>query len=244
MGIDDILILGKSLRSEHLDPLTMGSSTSARYIPVYAHRHIFKNPTFVGEDNEVIIFGKLNSLSGGQKLSYDDILTSLTHPGYSNLVRHKFDVNSVRHSVGVYRGYLCDENKNILMVLTYRGSHEEALIGDINPRHLRLFVSKDFLVNPIYKNLYKRLYTDYILRCIEEDVEVLYLKSEEIEARVFSNQFKVEFNSITELMSHLSTEVAEVFAYVEPVYITPSLEDEESLVDSYADMSVVDDLPF
>jgi len=219
------------------NPLVIGTSDSAKYIPVYCHPKC-SNPNYIGSTS-VLIYHKIQNTTYGNKLSYDDIIICLNDSPWNQTTEGaSFKIEDQTHWVGLYKGYICDPMGNILLILTYKSDGEPFERDGIHFDQLLLFISREFLLNPIYKNMYKKIYELFILPLIESNVDVIYTDSDSIENIVFVNAFKVEFNSITELCTHLEIEVPKVVNFIE----NPIVESDEYADDDYAEVD--EDLPF
>jgi hypothetical protein len=105
----------------------------------------------------------------------------------------------------VCRGYIADENDNILLLLA-TDSFENLIENSgvrrrrvINHSHLKLFLSSEIFTAEKYSELWEILKDRYIPYCYHNKVPVEITTSERIEKDCYNTGFNVDFNSVTEL---------------------------------------------
>lgn len=130
-------------------------------------------------------------------------------------IKYLFSHNEEPYYLNVMRGYIADNNDNILLLLTTKEYH----IFDNTPKEnlkkdvLRLYVSTELMKNEIYKNIYKKIEKEYINEFYDQDIEVVFTTSEKIENNIFRNNFTVKFDSIMQLSEILLTEPENILNY-------------------------------
>lgn len=165
--------------------------------------------------NDVYLYRKPERLSLQPGLTsyhqYGNLFEALK--SYNGTIKYLFSHNDEPYYLNVMRGYIADNNDNILLLLTTKQfaifDNEHNIIK--NP--LRLYISTEFMKNDIYKNVYKRIEKEYISKFYDEDIEVVFTTSEKIENSMFRNNFNVEFNNISELSEILLTEPQAILNY-------------------------------
>lgn len=202
------------------DYFFIGSNTKNKYVPIYALSEIghFLSHCHASEDGEIISFLHFDSENFiyykpaktdfvvSDIGTYDNLFSALTSNLTPGTFNFKFDDNE--HEIIALKGYIQDVYGNPLLVLSsctkevfLEPLHED--IPDYNK--LKLFVSTEFITNPIYKNVYRKLYNNYIEEAITKTVRVEYCSSEEIIEELYKNDLSIDFNSITELKAHLNS---------------------------------------
>ena len=142
------------------------------------------------------------------KLSYPGLIQDLRRR--LSLTKYCFSIKENSSFIFGMKGLILDENFNILLAMSINSTNpiitydKDDDYDEIDTKKVKLFVSTEFLINPVYKNLYKKIHTDYILKCYEEKIETVFTTSEKIDSSLFGNDFKVEYNSLTELTEHLN----------------------------------------
>lgn len=123
-------------------------------------------------------------------------------------------------SIGVGKGYIVDEKDNILLLLGVKQEKiNDMSFFSTNPdskelsfaqENLVLFISSELMKNKTYSALYKILEKEYIKDAYSYDIDVLITTSEKIENLCYSNNFKIEFNSINQLTNYLKHDVKNI----------------------------------
>jgi hypothetical protein len=196
------------------DPLNVGVSSENEYVPVYTIRSREETvPLYENIVSGIFSYEKPRTRMETKISNYADLIEHFRYYLYSGFFI--FKCQEEEHIIYATRGCLLDEEGNILLILTANTTQifEEK---ELKTSSLRLYVSTAFIKDEKYKNVYKNLYTNCILECIEKDVQVVFATPEEIEKRVFSNTFKVEYNNLTDLNDHLNNEIAELFNFEVP----------------------------
>ena len=220
-----------------INPNVIGITDCNEYFPVYvvfSHSMYRYNVNNYGESlseqivDDSYLYHKPYLLEKGRYADgsqYSDLFRFIDTIDVSS---YTFKFEDEHHFLTCSKGYLADSDGNILMILCTKGF--DIFTDDINQDVLNnnmtvLFISTELINNPIYKNVYKKLQSEYIQECHEKEVEVIYTTSKKIEERVYGNGFKVEFNSLTELDEHLKGDVGSNLFYVEEI-MQPIIEDE------------------
>ena len=201
------------------NPFVIGTTDLNEYFPVYT----------IGSDNnyrnmlthivsDVYSYQKPENMSftknGFQR--YDDLFNVLKE--YVQPEVYQITVDSEHHFLTCMKGYLADKDDNILLLLVTNDTDIYQPYDNLKSEHLKLFISTELINNPLYKNLYKKLSTEYIDYCHKHDIEVVYTTSFNIHKRVYGNNFKVNINNLEELNSILNSGIGfSFFREEEPV---------------------------
>lgn len=193
----------------------IGSTNSNEYFPVYITFEEKRNSNYYyyeddfenrlselvlsNDTNNVYLYRKPERVKLHHNNLYDDyssLFKSLERD--TALGKYMFTYHDVQYHIGVMKGYLVDVNDNILMMLTT--NKYDIFDGDnLKKEHLKLYVSTELIRNEIYTNFYKRLYKDYITLFYNEDIDVIFTTSSKIEEAVFKNDFRIEYDNLTQL---------------------------------------------
>lgn len=79
-----------------------------------------------------------------------------------------------------------------------------------NAENMTLFISTEFLMNPVYSVFYKKLEKGYIQEAFKIELPVIFTTSDEIERLHYSNDFKVEFNQINHFENFLQNDIGKI----------------------------------
>ena len=118
------------------------------------------------------------------------------------------------YRVSVRKGNITDEKGNTLLLLVCKNiieiEYSDGVIS-VEPKDLRLYIAVEFELDPKYKLLYKKTQTEYIRKCFEAGIEVIFVRSAVIEDLFFTHDFELKFDSISELNSILETEPYDIW---------------------------------
>lgn len=200
-------------------------------------------PFYVGDSyelvtNDVYLYNKPERNVNGRSVKTYPSLLSYLKQSISMRV-FKYTLDGVENKLYFMQGYIVDESNNILLILTCKdkSAADKHRYTQEDKELFRLYVSTEFLKNPIYKNFYKKIYKDYIDKFLEEDIEVVYTTSDKIHNSVFKDGFEINYNSLTELTELLHTEPAEILNFNEDSgYIPPIPQDYRGYVDHYINL--------
>lgn len=124
-----------------------------------------------------------------------------------------FEMDNVSHFIHVSKGIITDHLKRTLFVLTvndFKNCIKESYDPwEYEPDYskFKLFVATDFITNPIYKNIWRKLDKDYVQKCYELGIVVEFTTADKIDKQVFDNEFKLNFSNMIELQNHLKNDV-------------------------------------
>lgn len=201
IGID--YVIGTSDASEYI-PIV--SATDMTYIATRIA--IYHKP--LGEFQERL--PKLNRTTVTNRLERNRNLTTC-------IFNRVEDINVI---IKVAKGYISDENDNILLMLASKKSHihytnsydryidSNYSNAEFSKENIVLLLSTELMSNKKYSMLYKHLEKEYIADAYKQDIDVIFTTSAKIEKKCYSNNFKVEFNTIDELTNHLNSVVGQV----------------------------------
>lgn len=118
-----------------------------------------------------------------------------------------FNIGEDTHAIFVGPGYILDETGNILIMLAgKRDAEKDFPIEQIYSReqndvvvdNVVLFIATEFINNPIYKNIYKKFYSTFVMEgALSKEVEVRYLPSKKIDSLLYPKVSIVPSNLIT-----------------------------------------------
>lgn len=167
-------------------------------------------------------------------------------------VTYNFRKAGIIHQVVGFNGNIIDSNSNFLLVFTIKSSvltvdysnHSVFIPNDsneLNPEHLKLFVSTELVNNPSYSSIYKKVYQETILPCLQKGMEVSYLLHGEIDKKLFNDGLNRNFETITDAMSYISPEsTGSIYNYLTPLQVAPF-----ALLEELSEEEVEDDgMPF
>lgn len=169
------------------------------------------------------------SIRGYSVISNFNALMS-TFQGYNAMSVFRFKVGEDTFYLNVTGGYIADTNGNILLVLCAKSSTitgwnnimttDNIVDDDHNyfTDNLRLMVSTELLKNEKYKNVYKKINTEIVQSCFDMNIDVIYTTSQKIEESLYKNDFKINFQNLTELNEHLQSGIGRTYFLNETVY--------------------------
>lgn len=202
------------------NPFVIGTTDLNEYFPVYT----------IGYDNnynsiletviqDVALYQKPQnkSISRTGFTRYDDLFNVLKE--YVEPKVYSFTVNDETHYLTCLKGYIADKDDNILLLLGTKDIDIYDPYDVLKVEKLKLFVSTELIKNPIYKNLFKKLSTEYIDYCYQNDIEVVYTTSNNIQSRTFKNNFNLNINNLEELNALLNSGIGEDLFNDEPVLV-------------------------
>lgn len=195
---------------DDFDADIIGTSDCNKYIPTYAIYghvgHVFEHKT-TGEEKTVLEYSLPKGLQYGSR-RYDTLFGTLQN-GIS-IKKFVFRLGGEEHSVNCFRGVIYNDERDILLCL---GIDPEYAINtptaelerEIDETQLVLFVSEK-LQQPRYKNLRKKLETEYIEVAKSKGIDVIY--TNRINNWLFKNNFKPpKFRSVIEMNKHLTEDI-------------------------------------
>lgn len=213
------------------NPFIIGTTNRNEYYPVYAATHfidrIYDNNNYYNGErlmenivNEVSFYKKPTNGAErryGSLSKYADLIEALTKSVNSDVF--EFTISETSYYLTCNKGYIADIDDNILLILCTKSTTLFDDDGNIIPNNLRLYVSNNFVTNPIYKNVYKKIDSEYIHFCYENDIEVVFTTSEKIQKQVFKNDFEVTFDNLSQLQEHLTSGLGDNIFFNEEEYL-------------------------
>ena len=158
---------------------------------------------------------KINNVIG----RYDHLFLSLNSKLTIN--RFEFTFSDTIHHIFVLKHCILNEKGQIILLMTF---DDESLLFDSVLREenkefedkskFKLFVSTEFLLEPKYTNVWKKLDKEYISKCYKKGIRVEFTISNKIDQIVFKNNLNINFTSVNDLVTHLSVEVPQIFREV------------------------------
>lgn len=225
------------------NPFIIGTTDKNEYYPAYAASDDLLSSGYTRRRsserlselvlNDILLYKKpvnaaINKYGGITK--YADLFYCLQYSISSDVF--EFTVNDVKYYLTCSKGYIADADDNILLLLCTNNEDLFDNRGNLQSKNLKLFVSNKLINNSIYKNIFKKIDSEYIHFCYENDIDVVFTTSEKIQNSVFSNNFKVDYNNLTELNDHLNGGVGSNLFFSEEIYLNEDVQE------------VLEDLPF
>lgn len=176
---------------KHVNPLKAGTNLSNRFVPIYS----IGGREELSDENSYLFYKPQNKYASAGVNTYDDLLYKLVDPNmYFHVYAFKSGGISQRAYVGT--GYMADANTDdILLCLCSDGYDEKNY--DISK--MRLYLSNEFVNGDVYKNVYKRVNSEYIVPLQEEGVEVIIKSAVAIDNELFNAVPSPKFESIDKL---------------------------------------------
>lgn len=203
------------------NPFVIGTTNKNDYFPIYS---VFENDNN-GPDNllsehivdEIFLYKKPSNFCYTKTGigRYGDLFSVLSDSGKVRV--YAFTHNEVPYYLNCMKGYIADKDDNILLILTTNSYDVFDRNDKLNFKCLKLFVSNELVVNEIYKNLFKKINSEYLQYCYENDIEVVFTNSLKIQKEVYSNDFDVSFNNLEELNNHLNSGIGNNLFYTNTV---------------------------
>lgn len=191
----------------------IGYKKSAVYFPIYSLFSYFENDLYYKPAKSSLIYKS--------KISYDDVLHKLHSTACLGSTVNMFKYENEDYSIYSQLGYLWTEDHILLMLTTNDPENTFTPDGkDVYYDKLRLYISTEFMTDIIYKNIYARIYKEYIQECFEKGVEIVYTTSEKIDKYIFTNPYVKNIVDIPTLMENINEEGFNLLTFVEPIEIT------------------------
>lgn len=204
------------------NPFIIGTTNKNNYFPIYA---VFEEAAMNEPDNmlsehvidNIFLYKKpYNECYKKTGIGrYNDLFSVLSDSGKIRV--YVFTFNEVPYYLNCLKGYIADKDDNILLILTTNSFNIFDRNDKLNTECLKLFVSNELITNELYKNLFKKINSEYIQYCYENDIEVVFTNSLKIQKEVYSNDFDVSFNTLEELNNHLNSGIGNNLFYSNPV---------------------------
>lgn len=215
--------IGVTSLHEYFPAYTVFENQRAENNRFYSNRHEPQNLMSELITDDVYLYRKPERNPSGASYAsgYPQLYTLFYN--YAQLGKWAFTYERIEHTLNVMKGYIADERGNILLMVTTNSFNLiDTTTRDIKTEHLKVLVSTEFIKNPIYKNVFKKIEKDILRLDYENDIEVVFTTSEKIE-RIFTNNFEVQYRTIDELATILETEPGDILNYS----FEPEVEDSE-----------------
>ena len=204
----------------YLNRSFIGYKKSAVHFPIYS--------LFSYSENDLYYKPAKNSAMYKSKISYDDILRKLHISTHPERTVNMFKYENEEYKIYSQLGYLWTEEHTLLMLTTIDPDNTFTPDGnDVYYDKLRLYVSIEFMTDVIYKNIYAKIYKEYIQECFDRGVEVVFTTSEKIDKYVFTNPYVKNITDIPTLMENINEEGFNLLTFVPPVETTEEVVVEE-----------------
>lgn len=180
----------------------VGSNKTSEYVPYYS---LF-NRAYVRGTVDTYIYRKLKMGSERGTMvhttgtQYENLFNTLnfTRP---EVIRFLFNVKKEAHELFISNGIIMDGNEDILMVLTTNSYYLQK--NRKSMANYRLYVSSEFMTNPTYKNIWKKINDEYVTEMYQNEIDVVTTTSAKIDKLLFNAKPKIEYGSIEQLSQNL-----------------------------------------
>lgn len=177
----------------------------------------FKNkyfPCYVADLGDIIAYGiysykkpSVNNLYCRVHRQYKQFFKELKSVGsLSELI---FKYKGEEYSFYFLKGMILDSRGDILLSLVTNTVNYWNEDNKLLTEHLKLFISVDFIQTEYYKNVFKKIQSEYIDWCYDNDIPVVITTSQKIEKELFSKDFELSFETLGELQEHLESGIGE-----------------------------------
>lgn len=188
------------------NPFIIGTTDINEYYPVYSIG-VDANYNQISEYiiDDIKSYQKIKNISARRTgfTRYDDLFQVLQ--SYHRPDVYQFTSNDENYYLTCSKGYIVDKDDNILLLLTSKEDFIFLPDGNLKNEVLKLFVSTELINNDIYKNVFKKINTEYIDYCYKNNIEVVFTTSHNIEERVFKNNFSPQYSNLEELNNILNS---------------------------------------
>jgi hypothetical protein len=218
----------------------IGSSTCSNYIPYYVSldTNMYEK---VLNNNNIILFRKPTGnyyVTGA--LRYDTLINAFYGYNHNNLIVFDFKIDEVQEQLYVMPGLIMDRKSKVILMMLVKEQiscndtdniHSYKVTEEGERKH-KLFISLDFIANPIYKNVFKRINKDIIQSLMfDTNVDVIHTRNN-LTDLVYKNDYNINHSTVTELDTALQgTEIRELITFNPVDY-------------HYHRISEIEDIPF
>lgn len=143
---------------------------------------------------------------------YDTLLENLNYNNTNNFFKFKFE--NENYFVNIMKGFIEDDFGNVLLVLCTNDnnilkndSNEEIISND----SLRLYISHEFSKDILYKNVYKKIFKEYITLFINDNIDIVYMSVDKLNKKLYYYNYNTTFDSITEMDNYLTFKIPELY---------------------------------
>lgn len=216
------------------NPFVIGTTNKNEYYPVYAASNDLVRRSYQSGEplmehiiDDISLYKKLKNEAKrryGGITKYADLFYCLRQSIKPDVF--EFVISDYHYYLNCTKGYISDADDNILLILCTNSQQMFDHRGNLITKNLKLFVSNRLINNEIYKNIYKKIDSEYIRFCYQKDIDVVFTTSEKIQKQVFSNDFEVRFDNLTQLNDHLNSGIGNNLFFDESPY-QPVVEDAE-----------------
>lgn len=192
----------------------------------------------------VEIYHKPSFIYSGRKRQYFDAINAFT--SCSGQYLHLFKINGLEYSVLIGPGYILDSSGKILAMVAVKNPssfsfYEQVYnsnLKDVRKDNIILYIAHEFMINPVYKNIFKKFYTNFVIEeasikgievifNTQEKIEnILYRKIIDINSSVSLEEISREYN-IEELLRYDVEADKERLAELIRSHELPSISDDE-----------------
>lgn len=188
----------------------IGTSDCNEYVPFYT---IMNHILLDIEGHRIIEYGKPNyNYTGFYARTYRDLFSDLKNINHTKT--YNFTLQGEPHQFGYTRHTIYSTDNKLLCCLAIKSSallnnSFAQLQANQNPEDFIFLVDNTLFSNPIYKNIAKKVDSNYISLFKESDIDLVY--TNDIDKWLFKNNLsKPTFKNVPEMMKHLKTEVPKI----------------------------------
>ena len=136
----------------------------------------------------VEIYHKPSFIYSGRKRQYFDAINAFT--SCSGQYLHLFKINGLEYSVLIGPGYILDSSGKILAMVAVKNPSSfsfyeqvyNSTLKDVRKDNIILYIAHEFMINPVYKNIFKKFYTNFVIEEASiKGIEVIFNTQEKIE---------------------------------------------------------------
>jgi hypothetical protein len=208
------------------DEFSIGTTSKNNYYPFYS---LFEQEQIT--DNSYIYYKP--SISYHSYISrYSELFETIGKSMHFN--RFDFTYDNESHFIYAMKGYITNDIGKTLFMLSIN-DYDNVFEGD-KPKYskFKVFVATEFITNPIYSRIWRKIDKEYIQECHNLGISVEFNSLDKLDSSFFSNEFKINFNNLSELSNHLENDVSKLL--FEDVNYYPSFDDSTTEVISLLDL--------
>ena len=227
---------------------------SSGYFPSYCS--CIREKLFSNRD-DIWLYPKANHIENSGTSNYSDYTMFEALKYYSKMVRFEFYLPEDRgynnaHYICVNKGFITDNDGKILLCLCVKGDRifniNYNFDGELNPDECELFISDEFLFNPIYEKIRTDLRNDYMHEIMGDNIPILIEKSEKIESILFQkveqDEELITFDTIDELedkLKNISRYLNYDLSYFNQQFLNDELGLRLNIIDDVREIVLLDD---
>jgi len=217
------------------DPFKIGATVGSKFIPIINAqniKNIYRANTIGSRYENVLMRSwhkpKPDFLNNRKYTTYERFVEVFNgHQSLHQIILS--DTKGVTHtSLVAGKFYITDKESNVLFTMCMRkpedivytnptrtrGENGENVYIDAEHdeglKKLVMLVSTELATSEKYKKFWVKFEKDYIQKAYQQEIEVRYMSSSKIEKLCFSNNFKVDYASLNELLLHMKVHIPRI----------------------------------